>query len=48
MSSAAASDLRRKLCIVCGEPADVTVRDRYRGIRVGVCRQHHEQAFGDD
>jgi len=47
MSSANADGLRRKLCVVCNEPADVTVRDRYRDIRVGVCREHHEEAFGD-
>jgi hypothetical protein len=47
MSSANTEELRRKLCVVCDEPADVTVRDRYRDIRVGVCRDHHEEAFGE-
>jgi len=47
MSSANSEKLQRKLCVVCDEPADVTVRDRYRDIRVGACREHHEEAFGD-
>ena len=38
---------KKQPCIVCGELTPISVRDRYRDIRVGVCQKHREEAFGD-
>jgi hypothetical protein len=34
-------------CFVCDDPTRVSVYDRYRDMRVGVCPEHYQEAFGD-